>query len=348
MINIISEPFALTKSGEQVIRYTLTNSQGMSVSVLNYGCIIQKIIIKGSDNIVRDVLLGYDNLESYENSRCFFGALIGRYANRIRNAEFVLNGKVCTLDKNFNNKHHLHGAFSFRVFEGAVEGDSVCFRRLCPSEEEGYPGNLSLEVRYRLTDDNELEISYRAVSDEDTVVNLTNHSYFNLNGNDGSDILSHILCLDADSMTEVDFETMMTGKIRSVDNTPMDFRTAKYLGKDIHADYDMIHYADGYDVNCVLNGTAGELRKIAELKSEESPIALEVYTTETAVQFYTGNFLAADGNVIGKNDVVYPKYGGVCLETQHSPCSPNYPDFPSTELKKGEEYFQKTVYKFSN
>lgn len=346
MIHITSEPYAFTATGEKVVRYTLTNSQGTAVSVLDYGCIIQKVVVKGNDGVERDVVLGYDKLEDYENSPCYFGALVGRYANRIKNAEFVLNGKKYFLPKNFIDKHHIHGSFSFRVFEGFVEENSVCFRRLCPQDEEGYPGNLDVEVRYRLTDDNELEITYRAVCDEDTVVNLTNHSYFNLNGNDGSDILSHTLCLDSDQVTEIDSETIMTGKYRLVENTPFDFRTPKIIGRDIEADDDMIQYADGFDVNYVLNGTPGELRKVAWVQSKDSPISLEVYTTESAVQFYTGNFLAANGVVTGKNGIVYPKYGGVCLETQHSPCSPNYPEFPSTELKQGEEYVQKTIYKF--
>lgn len=346
MIKITSEPYAFTKNGEEVIRYTLTNALGTRIVVLNYGCIIQSVFIRDKQGVERDIVLGYDKLEDYENSPCFFGALVGRYANRIKNAAFTLNGKECQLEKNFINKHHIHGAFSFRTFDGSVEDDSVCFRRLCPSEEEGYPGNLSVEVRYRLTDDNALEISYRAVSDEDTVVNLTNHSYFNLNGNDGSDILSHTVFLDAGQVTEIDYETIMTGKYRSVENTPLDFRTAKPIGRDIGDNYDMLQYADGYDVNYILNGTPGNLRKVAAVRSNDSPVSLEVYTTECAVQFYTGNFLAANGDVTGKNGIVYPKYGGVCLEMQHSPCSPNYPEFPSTELKKGEVYSQKTVYQF--
>ena len=347
MIKITSEPYALTKSGEKVIRFTLTNDRGTRVVVLNYGCIIQSIFIRDEHGVERDIVLGYDKLEEYENSLCFFGALVGRYANRIKNAAFELNGKTCKLEKNFINKHHIHGAFSFQVFDGSVENDSVCFRRLCPSEEEGYPGNLSVEVCYRLTDDNALEISYRAVSDEDTVVNLTNHSYFNLNGNNGSDILSHTVVLDAAQITEIDSETIMTGKYRSVENTPFDFRAPKPIVRDIAADYDMLQYSDGYDVNYILNGSPGTLRKVAAVWSNDSPVALEVYTTESAVQFYTGNFLAVNGVVTGKNGTVYPKYGGVCLETQHSPCSPNYPEFLSTELKKGEVYYQKTVYKFS-
>lgn len=346
MITITSEPFAFTKTGEPVVRYTLTNAPGTRVAVLSYGCIIQSIVIRDQNGVERDVVLGYDKLADYETSPCFFGALVGRYANRIKNAAFELNGKQYELEKNFIHKHHLHGAFSFRVFEGAVEEDSVCFRRRCPSAEEGYPGNLETEIRVRLTDDNALELTYRAVSDEDTVVNLTNHSYFNLNGNDGSDILSHTLTLDADRITETDAETILTGRYRAVANTPFDFRTEKPIGRDIGADNDMLACADGYDVNYVLNGTPGELRRVAVLRSAASGVALEVYTTETAVQFYTGNFLAANGSVTGKNGIVYPKYGGVCLETQHSPCSPNYPDFPSTVLKRGEEYFQQTVYRF--
>ena len=226
MIQITSELFAVAASGEKVVRYTMTNARGTSVFVLDYGCIIQKIMVKDRDGVERDVVLGFDKLLDYENSCFFFGALIGRYANRIKNASFELNGISYQLEKNFGN-HHIHGILSFQVFEGIIEDDCVCFKKFCPSEEEGYPGNLHLEVRYRLTEDDALEIDYRAVSDEDTVLNLTNHTYFNLNGQDGSTVMSHRVFLDADQMTEIDSTAMMTGKIRSVENTPMDFRKAK-------------------------------------------------------------------------------------------------------------------------
>ena len=343
MIQITSELFAVAASGEKVVRYTMTNARGTSVFVLDYGCIIQKIMVKDRDGVERDFVLGFDNLLDCENSCFFFGALIGRYANRIKNASFELNGISYQLEKNFGN-HHIHGILSFQVFEGIIEDDCVCFKKFCPSEEEGYPGNLHLEVRYRLTEDDALEIDYRAVSDEDTVLNLTNHTYFNLNGQDGSTVMSHRVFLDADQMTEIDSTAMMTGKIRSVENTPMDFRKAKPIGRDIRSDYDQLRYCSGYDFNYILKGRCGTLRKIASVESDVSGIVLDVYTTEAAVQFYTGNFIHQ--NTIGKNGVSYPTYGGVCFETQRSPCAPNYPQFPSAVLRKGETYLHRTIYKF--
>lgn len=345
MIKITSKPYAVTRNGEQVVRYTMTNSNGMSVSVLSYGCIIQNIMLKGADGKERDVVLGYDNLMDYESSICFFGACVGRYANRIKNAEFELNGITYKLKKNLGEAH-LHGVLSFQVFEGEIEDDGVCFKRISLSEDEGYPGNMSIEVRYKLTEDNALEIDYKAVSDEDTVVNLTNHTYFNLNGQDGSTILDHKVTIDSDKVTEIDRCAMQTGNYRYVENTPMDFREEKTIGRDINVDYDQLNITQGYDLNYIINSPSGKLRKISTVKCDKSGIMLETYTTEPAVQFYAGNFLAAVRDIIGKNQTLYPKYGGFCLETQHSPCSPNYPQFPSTVLKQGEVYSHKTIYKF--
>ena len=342
MINICSEVFAKTKDGREVVRYEMKNANGMAVRLLSYGCIVQSILVPDRNGSLRDVALGYDTLEGYEKGSCFFGAFVGRYANRIRGAEFTLNGRTYQLKKN-EGSNHLHGKLCTEVFDGRIEGDSVIFTKQSAPGDEGYPGNLNVEVRYTLTEDNALVIAYRAETDEDTVINLTNHSYFNLNGQDGKDVLSQWLRLDADAFTAMDAESLPTGEILSVEGTPMDFREAKRIGRDIEAAYEQLRLGSGYDHNFILRGEAGELREFAEAFSEESGITLTCGTTQPGVQFYSGNFLDAEP---GKDGVRYPVRGGFCLETQHYPDAPNHPEFPTTVLKKGEVYREDTVYRF--
>ncbi len=340
---IKKELFGITSGGEAVERYHLINDAGMVVSVLSYGCTVQRILVPDAAGQPIDVALGYDELKGYETGSCFFGAFIGRYANRIKDARFCLNGKEYFLEKN-DGENHLHGVYCRQVFEGGAEGEALVFRRVSPNGEEGYPGTLTFEVCYRLTDNNALEIEYRAWTDADTVVNFTNHTYFNLNG--FGDILGHRLTIHADQFSEGDAQTLPTGRIIPVAGTPMNFREGRVIGESIGSDYEQIRFCRGYDHNFVLNGEVGTLRKMAEAAGEKSGIRMEACTTQPAMQLYTGNFVDSDTAAYGKGGIRYPRYAGFCLESQHFPCSPNYPDFPSTVLHPGEEYLEKTVYRF--
>ena len=340
---IISEPFGVTKSGEAVTRWTLQNAAGMEVRILSYGCTVQSILVPDAAGKKIDVALGYDDLAGYEAGSCFFGCFIGRYANRIKGARFWLNGREYVLEKN-DGENHLHGVYCTSVFDGAVEDGALVLRRVSPDGEEGYPGTLHVEVRYALTDRNELVMDYRAVTDADTVVNFTNHTYFNLNG--GGDVLGHSLSISADHFSEGNAQTLPTGRILRVIGTPMDFRAGRTIGEDIDCDWDQIRTCRGYDHNFVIRGEAGELRKMTAARGDVSGIRMEASTTQPAMQLYTGNYVDGDAAKSGKGGVRYPRYGGFCLESQHYPCSPNFPDFPSTVLRPGEEYHETTVYRF--
>lgn len=342
MTMVTARHFGTTRDGKGVTQYSLKNENGMCVQLLSYACVVQRVVIPDKNGVPCDVVLGYDTVEDYENGGCFFGAFVGRYANRIQNAAFSLGGRRYQLRPNAG-PHHLHGTFARRVFDAEVTDGGVAFRYVSPPEEEGYPGTLTGEVRYTLTADNALVIDYTATADADTVVNLTNHSYFNLNGQDGSNVLDHLLRIDADSYTEMDAFLIPTGEINSIDGTALDFRCEKPIGADIA----QLTQSGGYDHNLILNGSIGVLRHFATAKSGSTGIILTAYTTEPAIQLYTGNFIQNDTAAHGKNGVRYPRYGGFCLEAQHYPCSPNYPQFPSTVLKKGETYRQTTVYQLS-
>lgn len=374
MIKIYEERFGATKSGKTVTRYTMENAAGMTVRILDYGCTIQSILVLDKEGSLRDVVLGYDDIDGYEAGSCYIGAFVGRYANRIKGAAFALDGKEYHLSQNDGN-NHLHGIYSFEMFSGSVEEGKLVFRRTSPAGEEGYPGTLQMEVIYELRDDNALVIQYRAVADEDTVVNFTNHSYFNLNG-DGGDVLGHTLMIGADYFTETDGESIPTGRILPVEGTPMDFRKEKLIGKDIFSEYQQVRQCRGFDHNYVLKtgeSSGGDIVKddpsafmlkefstcdqkdrspqtvllpFARAAGDKSGIVLEAYTTQPGVQLYTGNFVDEDAAPFGKNERRAPRYGGFCLETQHFPSSPNFPEFPSTLLSPGEEYRQVTVYKF--
>ena len=333
--------FGTTASGETVYQYTLANDNGMSVSLIGYACAVQSVIVPDRNGSPVDVVLGYDTVEEYERGDVFLGAFVGRYANRIRASKFELNGQTYQLPAN-DGRNHLHGTYAHRVFPGEVKGDAVVFRGVSEDGEEGFPGRLVFDVSYRLTEDNALCISYRAVTDRDTVINFTNHSYFNLNGQDGSTVLDHTLRLDAASFTEGDAETIPTGRVLTVDGTPMDFRTEKKLGTEMHTDYEQTRLCNGYDHNFVLNADR-QSAEFAVLRSEKTGIELRCYTDQPGVQLYSGNFL---NNTRGKGGTVYPAHGAVCLETQHFPCSPNFPQFPSTVLRPGEEFASETVYRF--
>jgi aldose 1-epimerase len=315
--------------------YTLANDLGFEVSINTYGGAITSLKTPDRHGIFGVIVLGFDTLDEYVRNPRYFGALIGRHANRIASGKFSLNGVQYQLSKN-NGANHLHGGFNGfdkRVWSARQDGNTLHLSYFSKDGEEGYPGNLTALVDYTLLD-NELRIDYRATTDRDTIVNLTNHSYFNLRG-EGT-ILDHELTLNADSFTPVAEDLIPTGEIRSVEGTPMDFRKRKVIGS---------HIPDvQYDHNFVLNDWNGSLRLVARLYEPVSGRVLEILTTEPGIQFYSGNFL--DGSLVGKNGMVYKKYAGLCLEPQHFPDAPNHPNFPSTLLCPGEEYKQSTIFRF--
>ena len=341
---ITEKPFG-TFNGEAVTEYTLTNANGMQVGILNYGGTITKILTKDKEGKFGDVVLGYDSIAGFtQKGNPFFGALIGRYGNRIAKGHFTLDGTTYTLAQN-NNGQSLHGGikgYDKVMWKAAKQaGDSsLKLTYLSKDGEEGYPGNLSIDVVYTLTADNGLKIDYAATTDKATPVNLTNHAYFNLSAGKDSTILDHELMLKADKFTEVDTVLIPTGKLPDVKGTPMDFTSAKKIGKDIAA------VKGGFDHNWVLNKNANTLDLAATLYHPASGRFMEVFTTEPGVQFYSGNFL--DGTLTNtKGGQKYVQHAALCLETQHFPDSPNQPTFPNTILKPGEKYTHTSLYKFS-
>lgn len=333
--------------GNKITQYTLTNPNGMSVKIINYGGTVTDIMTPDKNGKMGNVVLGYDSLAGFlQTGNPYFGCLVGRYANRIANAKFTLDGKVHTLAPN-NNGNSLHGGtkgFDKRVWTASdINTDSVSsikFTYDSKDGEEGYPGNLHSEVVYTLTKNNELKIEYKATTDKATPVNLTNHCYFNLSAGADSTILDHELMLKADKYTPVNDKLIPTGRIDDVKGTPMDFTVAKKIGRDLP------QVTGGYDHNWVLNKSGNNLEMIASLYHPANGRYMEVYTTEPGIQFYSGNFL--DGTLKNtRGGAKYIKHAGLCLETQHFPDSPNQPAFPNTILKPGETYTQTTVYKFS-
>jgi aldose 1-epimerase len=316
--------------------HTLTNNNGVEVTITNYGGAITSIKVPDRNGVFADIVLGYDTLEEYMGNPRYFGALIGRFANRIAAGRFSLNGVEYQLAQN-NGANHLHGGvkgFDKRIWKVSETPSGLHLEYFSPDGEENYPGNLTVAVDYSLNDQNELRIEYSAITDKDTIVNLTNHSYFNLGGHGHGTILDHELTLHAGSFTPVSEDLIPTGEIRSVVGTRMDFRVARVIGDG------------GYDHNFVLDDwNHGSIRSVARLSERNSGRVMEVFTTQPGIQFYSGNFL--DGSLIGKGGVRYLKYAALCLETQHFPDSPNQPNFPSTVLRVGESYAQTTVYKFT-
>lgn len=347
MTTIHSKAFGQTKDGRKVTAFELCNGGGICVRILDFGAAIQSIVVPDRNGVPTDVTLGYDDVASYEAGSCFYGAIVGRYANRIGdNGRFVLDGKTVQLEKNSEETNHVHGVFAKRMFAASIDGETLVMRYLSPDGEEGFPGNLSLEVHYRLAEDNALELSYAATTDAPTVLNLTNHCYFNLNGPDGSTVLNHRLRLNCSSFTEYTPSFAQTGRIIPVEGTPLDFRQEQSIGARFDDDYPQFRICTGYDHNMILDGAPGELKLIGTAKSEKTGISLEAWTTEPAIQLYSGNFIHFDPVPKGKYGIRYPKNGGFCFEAQHYPDSVHHPHFPSTVLRPGETYRQKTVYRF--
>jgi aldose 1-epimerase len=351
--SVRSEPFGRLPDGREVTLFTLTNGSGMELRVMSYGGIILSLKVPDRHGVLGDVVLGYDDLGGYLRETPYFGAIIGRYGNRIGGARFELDGAPYTLAAN-DGENHLHGGvvgfdkvlWDARAFQ-EEEGVGVVFSRVSLDGEEGYPGNLAVEVTYTLTNQDELVFDYSATTDAPTPVNLTQHSYFNLSGHHSGDILGHRLTLFASRFTPVDQGLIPTGALEPVEGGPFDFTTPGTIGERIGEDHPQIALGGGYDHNWVLDRTAagdGGLAIAARVEEPTSGRIMEVLTTEPGVQFYAGNFL--DGTITGKGGAVYHHRNGFCLETQHFPDSPNQNAFPSTILRPGEEYRSRTVYRF--
>ena len=333
--------------------YTLTNAKGMEARITNYGATLVSLKVPDRTGALTDVVFGFDSLDGYTQTPAppYFGATIGRYGNRIGGAKFKLEGKDYKLDKN-DGENSLHGGnkgFDKVIWTAKAlttgDGQSVQLSYISPNGEGGYPGNLTANVEYTLTPSNELRIHYTAASDQDTVINLTNHSYFNLSGPGSGEILDHVLTISADRFTPVDSGLIPTGELRKVDGTPFDFRQPHPIGERINVDDEQLKLGKGYDHNWVLNRKGNGIELAAHVLDPKSGRVLEVLTDQPAIQFYTGNFL--DGSFKGKGGIAYQHRGALCLETQHYPDSPNHPAFPSTELKSGDRYDTTTVFRFS-
>jgi len=344
--------FGKTSDGKSATLYTLTNKHGMSVSITDFGANVVSIDVPDSKGNIGDVVLGYDDAAGYEAGKESFGATVGRYANRIAHGSFSIDGKGYTLFKN-NGENTLHGGkvgFSKKWWEAkdvsTKSAPALQLEYVSKDGEEGFPGNLSVRVTFTLKDDNALQIDYRATSDKKTVLNLTNHSYFNLAGS--GRILDESVMIAASQFTPVDAGMIPTGELRSVDGTPLDFQTPKVIGDRIDSEYEQLKLGRGYDHNWILDANTkpgGKVTLAATVTDPRSGRNLEVWTNQPAIQLYTGNFL--DGSQIGKGGTHYAQRSALCLETQHYPDSPNHPKFPTTELLPGQTFTSETIFKFS-
>ncbi len=350
-MGIMKEIFGEIFKDKEAYIFTLSNENSMSVKISNYGGRVVSLTVPDKEGKLDDIVLGYKNLEGYIKGKFFLGAIIGRNANRIKGAEIKINDKVYNLTKN-EGENQLHGGIAGfdkvlwtpRTYVDDDENECLELSYMSKDGEEGYPGNLNVKVVYTIKRDNELRIDYFAVSDKDTVVNLTNHSYFNLSGNLSKSILDHQVMINSDEFTANDKESIPTGEIRFVENTPMDFRKLTTIGKNISSKYDQIIYGNGYDHNWILNKKEKNLEMAAEVLDPHSGRVMKVYTTKPGVQFYTGNYLNEFENC--KEDTCYTKNSGLCLETQYFPDALNHNNFPSPVLKVGEKYMHTTIYKF--
>lgn len=345
---LLQSKFQTEVDGKKTDLFTLRNKNNMEVCITNFGGRIVSVMVPDKDGQMRDVVLGFDSIQDYISKPSDFGASIGRYANRINQGKFTLDGVEYQLPRN-NYGHCLHGGpqgFQYRVFDAVQPNpQEVELTYVAKDGEEGFPGNITCKVLMKLTDDNAIDIRYEAETDKPTIVNMTNHSYFNLDGDAGSNA-DHLLTVDADYYTPVDSTFMTTGEIASVEGTPMDFRTPTPVGARIN-DYAFVQLknGNGYDHNWVLNAKGDINRKAASLKSPKTGILLDVYTNEPGVQVYAGNFL--DGSLTGKKGITYNQRASVCLETQKYPDTSNKPEWPSAVLRPGEKYMSQCIFKFS-
>jgi aldose 1-epimerase len=351
MAAITKKHWSTLTTGEDIDLYKLRNSQGTEATITNFGGRLVTLCVPDRNGKFSDVVLGFDSLDGYLAKNPYFGALVGRYANRIANAEFKLNGETFHLAKN-NGNNSLHGGTKgfdkvvWKASETTYKGSpALQLTYLSKDGEDGYPGNLRATVTYSLSDGDELTIDYQATTDKDTVINLTNHSYFDLSGQAAGSILDHEVMINADKFTPVNANLIPTGELKPVKGTPFDFTNMKRMGEHIDEKDQQLEYGLGYDHNYVINSSGGELTLAARVKEPKSGRVMEVSTTQPGVQFYTGNHL--DGHVKGKGGVTYGFRWAFCLETQHFPDSPNQSAFPSAVLKAGEKYHGITVFKFS-
>lgn len=351
-MDIVKSSFGKLKNGSEIFIFTLTHPDGSEVKITNFGAAIVSVKVPDNKGVIEDVVLGFDTIEDYENIRGFYGAIVGRYGNRIAKGKFTLEGVEYTLAIN-DGENHLHGGimgfdrvpWTIATFSTDENSAGVRFSYLSKDGEEGYPGNMRTEVTYSFTLEHEVVIDYQITTDKATVKNVTNHSYFNLSGNLKSDILNHKLMLNAEKYTPVVKGLIPTGDYSSVEDTPMDFRKSFPIGARINEDNEQLKFGFGYDHNWILNGPEGEMKLAALVYEPVSGRLMQVFTTEPGIQFYSGNFM--DGSHAGHSGRIYNYRYAMCLETQHFPDSPNHNNFPSTELRAGEKYTSKTIYKFS-
>lgn len=345
---LLQSNFRTEVDGKKTDLYILRDKNNMEVCITNFGGRIVSVMVPDKDGQMRDVVLGFDSIQDYISKPSDFGASIGRYANRINQGKFTLDGVEYQLPRN-NYGHCLHGGpqgFQYRVYDAVqLNPQELQLTYVAKDGEEGFPGNITCKVLMKLTDDNAIDIQYEAETDKPTIVNMTNHSYFNLDGDAGSNA-EHLLTIDADYYTPVDSTFMTTGEIVPVEDTPMDFRTPMPVGERIN-DFDFVQLknGNGYDHNWVLNAKGDINRRAASLKSQKTGIVLDVYTNEPGVQVYAGNFL--DGSLTGKKGITYNQRASVCLETQKYPDTPNKPEWPSAVLRPGEKYMSQCIFKFS-
>lgn len=336
--------FGVTPDGKNVDKYSITNNNGMTLEVITYGATIQSILIPCTDGKIRDVAVGFDTLDGHINYSDYEGNTVGRYANRLHNAQFTIGDKKYVVTANEKDKTCLHGGgeFSTAVWDACVDTDnSIVMSYTSPNGSCGFPGEMKTKVRFTLTDDNEIAINYTAICSADTPINLTNHAYFNFTGSTENNVLSHTLRIDSDAFTPIDADSIPTGEIKSVKGTAFDFTTEKAIGKDINENDEQLIIGKGYDHNFCLNETAGA---VITAKEETSGIQMDVYTDMPGVQLYTGNFF--DGTIIGKNGLALIPNAGFCLETQFYPDTPNQPDFPQCNFRAGEIFRSATKYAF--
>jgi len=343
--------FGKLPDNREVLQYTLTNRAGLSMQVINYGATITSLRVPDRTGKMADVVLGYDSLKGYVDGTNYFGAIVGRYGNRIGKGKFQVDGKQYQVTIN-DGENHLHGGkigFNKVLWQAKVSSDSaepaLELQYVSKDGEEGYPGTVTLKVTYALTDKNELRINYEGTTDQPTILNPTQHSYFNLSGSFANTILDHVMTIEADRFTPVDKGLITTGQLAEVANTPLDFRMPAAIGARINEPYEQMAFGKGYDHNWVLRGTAGQVRKAVELYEPKSGRLMTVYTDQPGMQFYSGNFL--DGTARGKDSVAYQQRTGLCLEAQAYPDTPNKPQFPSVTLRPGQVYRQTTIYQFS-